>query len=178
MTRIISSEGLPPIAGGQASDITYVGIVLCWICYCGVGIILLLFLCSLKEKLKLSYFSIMNSLSKTKKYVYFKQKYKNLMIYLFRYSFSYSIFLNCCRYNRFFCLGPKFFGKSSCFLFQLHPVMNVYDSTPFNQNYQVHTPAKPAKPSLTTVLSFQLIQLFFSRLVFLSYPDLQFLVHM
>jgi hypothetical protein len=23
MTRIISSEGLPPIAGGQASDITY-----------------------------------------------------------------------------------------------------------------------------------------------------------
>lgn len=33
-------------------------------------------------------------------------------------------------------LGPKFFGKPETFLFHLHPKMNIYDSTPFNTNYQ------------------------------------------
>jgi len=33
-------------------------------------------------------------------------------------------------------LGPKFFGSTDCFLFNIHPCMNIYDSTPFNQNYQ------------------------------------------
>ena len=32
--------------------------------------------------------------------------------------------------------GPKFYGAAESFLFHLHPKMNVYDSTPFNQNYQ------------------------------------------
>ena len=32
--------------------------------------------------------------------------------------------------------SPKFYGKSESFLFHLHPEMNIYDSTPFNQNYQ------------------------------------------
>jgi len=33
-------------------------------------------------------------------------------------------------------MGPKFVGKPESFLFHLHPKMNVYDSTPFNSNYQ------------------------------------------
>ncbi|XP_023349311.1 TLD domain-containing protein 1 [Eurytemora carolleeae] len=32
--------------------------------------------------------------------------------------------------------GPNFIGSSECFLFQLHPQLNIYDSTPFNTNYQ------------------------------------------
>jgi hypothetical protein len=32
--------------------------------------------------------------------------------------------------------GPNFVGSSDCFLFQLYPQLNVYDSTPFNTNYQ------------------------------------------
>ena len=34
-------------------------------------------------------------------------------------------------------LGPNFVGSCECFLFQLHPQLNIYDSTPFNTNYQV-----------------------------------------
>ena len=33
-------------------------------------------------------------------------------------------------------MGPKFVGKPESFLFHLHPKMNIYDSTPFNSNYQ------------------------------------------
>jgi len=33
-------------------------------------------------------------------------------------------------------LGPKFYGKPETFLFHLHPKMNIYDTTPFNTNYQ------------------------------------------
>lgn len=33
-------------------------------------------------------------------------------------------------------LGPNFFGKSDSFLFHLQPCFNIYDSTPFNKNYQ------------------------------------------
>jgi len=33
-------------------------------------------------------------------------------------------------------MGPKFYGKADSFLFHLHPKMNIYDSTPFNTNYQ------------------------------------------
>eukprot|EP00092_Neocalanus_flemingeri_P007622 GFUD01008225.1.p1 GENE.GFUD01008225.1~~GFUD01008225.1.p1 ORF type:complete len:428 (-),score=113.48 GFUD01008225.1:127-1410(-) len=33
-------------------------------------------------------------------------------------------------------LGPKFCGKPETFLFHLHPKMNIYDSTPYNNNYQ------------------------------------------
>ena len=33
-------------------------------------------------------------------------------------------------------MGPKFYGKQESFLFHLHPKMNVYDTTPFNTNYQ------------------------------------------
>jgi len=33
-------------------------------------------------------------------------------------------------------LGPKFCGKPETFLFHLHPKMNIYDSTPYNSNYQ------------------------------------------
>jgi len=33
-------------------------------------------------------------------------------------------------------LGPKFCGKPETFLFHLHPKMNIYDTTPYNNNYQ------------------------------------------
>lgn len=33
-------------------------------------------------------------------------------------------------------LGPKFCGKPECFLFHLSPKMNIYETTPFNTNYQ------------------------------------------
>jgi hypothetical protein len=33
-------------------------------------------------------------------------------------------------------MGPKFVGKPESFLFHLHPKINIYDSTPFNSNYQ------------------------------------------
>jgi len=33
-------------------------------------------------------------------------------------------------------MGPKFVGKPESFLFHLHPKMNIYDSTPYNSNYQ------------------------------------------
>jgi len=33
-------------------------------------------------------------------------------------------------------MGPKFIGKPESFLFHLNPKMNIYDSTPFNSNYQ------------------------------------------
>jgi len=33
-------------------------------------------------------------------------------------------------------MGPKFVGKPESFLFHLQPKMNIYDSTPFNSNYQ------------------------------------------
>jgi len=33
-------------------------------------------------------------------------------------------------------MGPKFVGKPESFLFHLNPKMNIYDSTPFNSNYQ------------------------------------------
>jgi len=33
-------------------------------------------------------------------------------------------------------MGPKFCGKPETFLFHLHPKMNIYDSTPYNNNYQ------------------------------------------
>ena len=33
-------------------------------------------------------------------------------------------------------MGPKFCGKPETFLFHLNPKMNIYDSTPFNTNYQ------------------------------------------
>jgi len=33
-------------------------------------------------------------------------------------------------------LGPKFYGKPETFLFHLNPKMNIYDSTPYNNNYQ------------------------------------------
>ena len=33
-------------------------------------------------------------------------------------------------------LGPKFYGKPESFLFQLAPTMGVFDTTPFNSNYQ------------------------------------------
>ena len=33
-------------------------------------------------------------------------------------------------------MGPKFYGKPETFLFHLHPKMNIYDTTPFNTNYQ------------------------------------------
>ena len=33
-------------------------------------------------------------------------------------------------------LGPKFVGKPESFLFHLHPKLNIYDSTPFNTNFQ------------------------------------------
>ena len=33
-------------------------------------------------------------------------------------------------------IGPKFYGNPESFLFHLSPKMNIYDSTPFNANYQ------------------------------------------
>jgi len=33
-------------------------------------------------------------------------------------------------------VGPKFYGKQENFLFHLHPKMNIYETTPFNTNYQ------------------------------------------
>lgn len=33
-------------------------------------------------------------------------------------------------------VGPKFYGKQENFLFHLSPKMNVYETTPFNTNYQ------------------------------------------
>jgi len=33
-------------------------------------------------------------------------------------------------------LGPKFYGRTESFLFHLHPKMNIYESTPFNTNFQ------------------------------------------
>jgi len=44
-------------------------------------------------------------------------------------------------------LGPKFFGDSDSFLFQVRPRMHVYDSTPFNQNFQYFNNKQQTMPN-------------------------------
>eukprot|EP00088_Acartia_fossae_P063520 TRINITY_DN7752_c0_g1_i1.p1 TRINITY_DN7752_c0_g1~~TRINITY_DN7752_c0_g1_i1.p1 ORF type:complete len:419 (-),score=68.03 TRINITY_DN7752_c0_g1_i1:206-1462(-) len=44
-------------------------------------------------------------------------------------------------------IGPNFFGSSDSFLFHLEPVMNIYESTPFNQNYQYFNMKQKTMPN-------------------------------
>jgi len=44
-------------------------------------------------------------------------------------------------------IGPAFCGSSDSFLFHLNPVMNIYESTPFNQNYQYFNMKQKTMPN-------------------------------
>jgi len=44
-------------------------------------------------------------------------------------------------------LGPNFIGSEECFLFHLHPAFNIYDTTPFNKNFQYFNMKQKTMPN-------------------------------
>ena len=81
-------------------------------------------------------------------------------------------------------LGPKFYGKPESFLFQLAPTMGVYETTPFNSNYQYFNLKQKTMPNglgmggqvilpslFNVIIDFIIIDFFIITFFIITYPS-------